>query len=62
MSRACFFGVGWRVAGDDGRGEARDGGCGADCVLVGEHGNGGAIIDEHFVVGDEAGDFAAVFD
>ena len=44
-----------------GRPDVRCGG-GADGVLIGKHGHGGAIIDEHLVVGDEAGDFAAMFD
>ena len=55
---------GWRlsaVAGDEGRG-SRDGGCGVDCVLIGEDGDGDVIVDEDLVVGDEAGDFAGVLD
>ena len=62
MSSACFSVSAWREAGDQGCGEAGDGGCGADRILIGEHGNGGAIVDENMVVGDEAGDFAAVLD
>ena len=50
-----------RVAGDDGGDEVRDV-AGAAGHMVGEHGDGDAVIDEDFVVGDKAGDFAAVFD
>jgi len=53
---------GERVAGDERRGELGDGGGGADRVLVGEDGYGRAVIDENFIVGDEAGDFARVLD
>jgi len=35
---------------------------GADCVLIGKDNHGRAVVDENFIVGDEAGDFARVFD
>ena len=49
------------MAEDGGGGETGDVG-GAAFHVVGEHGNGDAIIDEDEVVGDKASDFAAVFD
>ena len=45
-----------------GSGKTRDGGSGADGILIGEDRNRCAIVDEHLVVGDKAGDFAAVLD
>ena len=60
MSMACLLRRDVADAGDGGRGEVRNLLRAAGHV-IGEDGDGDAVVDENFVVGDEAGDFAAVF-
>ncbi len=53
-----LLGSGERIAGHERRGELRDGARGVHGHLIGEHNHGRAIVNQHFVVRNEAGDLA----